>query len=60
MGHYLDFREELFTQRVVRQVNRWPREAVNAQALAACKTRLDGTLNNLQCWWKGSLPMVGR
>ncbi|KFW80077.1 hypothetical protein N305_08212, partial [Manacus vitellinus] len=43
----LDIRKKFFTVRVVRHWNRLPREAVDAPALEAYKTRLDGALSNL-------------
>jgi len=47
-GHLrLDSRKKLFTVKVVRQWNRYPREAVNASSLEAFKARLDGALSNL-------------
>ena len=39
--------EKLFIQRVVRQWNRLPREAVDAPSLEVFKARLDGALGNL-------------
>jgi len=52
----LDIRKKFSTVRVMRHLNRLPREAVAAPSLARFKARLDGALSNLG-WWKGSLPM---
>jgi len=54
----LGMRKQCFTMRVVRQWNRFPREAVAAPSLAVFKARLDGSLSNL-VWWKVSLLMAG-
>ncbi|KFV04990.1 hypothetical protein N340_05152, partial [Tauraco erythrolophus] len=43
----LDIRKKFFTQRVVRQWNRLPREVVDAPSLAVFKARLDEALGNL-------------
>lgn len=40
----LDIRKEFFTQRVMRPLNRFPREAVDALCLEVFKTTLDGAL----------------
>ncbi|KFQ03008.1 hypothetical protein N330_06793, partial [Leptosomus discolor] len=40
-------RKEIFTVRVVRHWNRFPREAVDAPSLAVFKARLDRALSNL-------------
>ncbi|KFW65879.1 hypothetical protein AS28_11651, partial [Pygoscelis adeliae] len=48
MGRFrLDIREKFFTMRVVKDWNRLPREAVDAQSLETFKVRLDGALSNL-------------
>jgi len=44
------FRENIFTQRVVRPWHRLPREVVDAPSLEAFKVRLEGALGNLSCW----------
>ena len=54
----LEARRKFFTQRVVRQWHRLPRETVDAPSLEVLKARLDGALGNL-IWWKVSLPMAG-
>jgi len=46
----LDIRKKFFTQRVVTQWNRWPKEAVDAPSLEAFKARLDVALGSLGCW----------
>ncbi|KFR00224.1 hypothetical protein Y956_14744, partial [Nipponia nippon] len=43
----LDIRKKLFTVRVVRQLNRLPREVVDVPSLEVFKARLDGALSNL-------------
>ncbi|KFV10099.1 hypothetical protein N340_03482, partial [Tauraco erythrolophus] len=43
----LDIRKKFFTQRVVRQWNRLPREVVSAPSLEVFKARLDEALGNL-------------
>ncbi|KFV05758.1 hypothetical protein N340_14183, partial [Tauraco erythrolophus] len=43
----LDIRKIFFTQRVVRQWNRLPREVVDAPSLEVFKARLDEALGNL-------------
>ncbi|KFV06914.1 hypothetical protein N340_12779, partial [Tauraco erythrolophus] len=43
----LHIRKKFFTQRVVRQWNRLPREAVDAPSLDMFKARLDEALGNL-------------
>ncbi|KFV10817.1 hypothetical protein N340_13809, partial [Tauraco erythrolophus] len=42
-----DLRKKFFTQRVVRQWNRLPREIVAAPSLEVFKARLDEALGNL-------------
>ena len=54
----LDIRKKLFTVRVTRHRNRFPREVVDATSLEVFKTRLDGALSNL-VYWQVSLPMAG-
>ncbi|KFV02823.1 hypothetical protein N340_00178, partial [Tauraco erythrolophus] len=43
----LDLRKKFFTLRVVRHLNRLPREVVDAPSLEVCKARLDEALGNL-------------
>ncbi|KFV20376.1 hypothetical protein N340_10649, partial [Tauraco erythrolophus] len=43
----LDIRKKFFTQRVMRQWNRLPREVVDAPSLEAFKARLDEALGSL-------------
>ncbi|KFV09862.1 hypothetical protein N340_12887, partial [Tauraco erythrolophus] len=43
----LVLRKKFFTQRVVRDWNRLPREVVDAPSLEMFKTRLDESLGNL-------------
>ncbi|KFW06635.1 hypothetical protein N326_12083, partial [Eurypyga helias] len=43
----LDIRKKVFTERVVRHWNRFPREAVDAPSLEGFKARLDVPLSNL-------------
>jgi len=47
-----------FTMRVVRHLNRLPRDLVDTPSLALFKARLDGALSNL-VWWEVFLPMAG-
>mgnify|MGYP001855959749 CR=1 FL=1 len=54
----LDIRRKFFTQRVVRQMNRLPREAVDALSLEALKATLDRALGSLN-WWVAALPIAG-
>ena len=54
----LDIGKQFFTMRVVKDWNRFPREAVAAPSLKVFKARLDRALSNLVCW-KVSLPMAG-
>jgi len=44
---WLDIRRKFFTQRVVTQWNRLPKEAVDAPSLEAFKARLDVALGSL-------------
>ena len=46
----LDIRRKFFTQSVVKQWNRLPKEAVDAPSLQAFKARLDVALGSLVCW----------
>ena len=46
----MDIRRQFFTQRVVTQWNRLPKEAVDAPSLEAFKARLDVALGSLGCW----------
>ena len=46
----MDMRGKFFSQRVVRQWNRLPKEAVDAPSLQASKARLDVALGSLGCW----------
>jgi len=46
----LDIRRKVFTQRVVSQCNRLPKEAVDAPSLEAFKARLEVALGSLGCW----------
>ena len=46
----LGIRRKLFTQRVVRHLNRLPKEVVDAPSLEAFKARLDVALGSLVCW----------
>ena len=43
----LDIRKTFFTMRVVKHLNRLPREVVGAPSLETFKARLDGALSNL-------------
>ncbi|KFV05280.1 hypothetical protein N340_12578, partial [Tauraco erythrolophus] len=43
----LDIRKKFFTQRVMTQWNRLPREVVDAPSLEVFKARLDEALGNL-------------
>ena len=44
------FRRIFFTQRVMTDWNRLPKEAVDAPSLEAFKARLDVALGSLVCW----------
>jgi len=46
----LDIRRQFFTQKVVTQWIRLPKEAVDAPSLEAFKARLDVALGSLVCW----------
>ena len=46
----LDIRRKFFTQRVVTDWNRLPKEVVDAPSLEAFKARLDVALGSLVCW----------
>ena len=46
----MDIRRKFFTQSMVRQRNRLPKEAVDAPSLEALKARLDVALGSLVCW----------
>ena len=54
----LDIRLKFFAQRVVKQWNRLPKEAVDAPSLEAFKARLDVALGNL-VWWLATLHIAG-
>ena len=54
----LDIRRKFFTQRVVMQCNRLPKEAVDAPSLEAFKVRLDVALGSL-VWWLETLHIAG-
>jgi len=43
----LDIRKKVFTQRVVTEWNRWPKEVVGAPSLETFKARLDVALGSL-------------
>ncbi|KFV55389.1 hypothetical protein N328_08460, partial [Gavia stellata] len=43
----LDIRKHFFTERVVKQWSRLPREAVDAPSLSVFKRHLDNALNNM-------------
>ena len=47
----LDIRRKFFTQRVVMQWNRLPKEVVDAPSLEAFKARLDVALDSLVSGW---------
>ena len=55
----LDIRRKFFTQSVVKQWNRLPKEVVDAPCLEAFKARLDVALGSL-VWWLVTLSMGGR
>ena len=44
-------RKKSFTVRVVRQLNRMPRDVVDAPSLETFKVSLDQTSGNLICCW---------
>jgi len=54
----LDIRRKFFTQRVVTQWNRLPKEVVDAPSLEAFKARLDVALGSL-IWWLETLHIAG-
>ncbi|GAB0176365.1 hypothetical protein GRJ2_000101700 [Grus japonensis] len=54
----LDIRKKFFTVRVVRHLNRLPREVVDASSLETFKARLDRALGNV-VYWRVSLAMAG-
>ena len=54
----LDIRKKFFTQRVVTQWNRLPKEVVDATSLEAFKARLDVALGSL-VWWLATLHIAG-
>ena len=54
----LDIRRKFFTQSVVKQWNRLPKEVVEAPFLEAFKTRLDVALGS-RVWWLATLPVAG-
>ena len=54
----LDIRRKFFTQRVVTQWNRLPKEVVDAPSLEAFKARLDVALGSL-VWRLATLPTAG-
>ena len=55
----MDIRKKFFTQRVVTQWNRLPKEAVDVPSLEAFKARLDVALGSLGCWL-ATLHIAGR
>ena len=54
----LHIRRNVFTQRVVTQWNRLPKEVVDAPSLDAFKARLDVVLGSL-VWWLATLHIAG-
>ena len=54
----LDIRRKFFTQRVMTQWNRLPKEVVDAPSLEAFKARLDVALGSL-VWWLVALHIAG-
>ena len=54
----MDVRRNFFTQRVVMQWNRSPKEVVGAPSLEAFKARLDVALGSL-VWWLVTLHKAG-
>ena len=54
----MDIRRKFFTQRVVTQWNRLPREVVDAASLEAFKARLDVALGSL-VWSLATLHIAG-
>ena len=46
----LDIRSKFFTQRMVTQLNRLPKEVVDAPSLETFMARLDVALGSLVCW----------
>ena len=54
----LDIRRKFFTQRVVTQWKRLPKEVVDAPSVEAFKARLDVALGSL-VWWLVTLHITG-
>jgi len=55
----VDIRKKYFTMSMMKQLNRLPREVVDAPSLEIFKVRLDGALSNL-IKLKVSLLIAGR
>jgi len=55
----LDIRKKFFTMRVVKHLNMFSREVLNAPSLETLKVRLDGALSNL-IYLKMSLLTAGQ
>ena len=54
----IDIRRKFFTQRVVMNWNRLPKEAVDASSLETFKARLDVALGSL-VWWLATMHIAG-